>query len=302
MDVVIAPEPAAWVEQARAEGATILAPWCAGARWLPRVAGAFGARGAGNVDAQRIVGRMRSRAILGAALARRIPRGVTRVLAPSLAAREAFVVALNLGADTCLVEDLPDLAQLQADLDAAARAWPADPFLRNHRASAHWMVRQRAERAAADTAVVRTPWTEARHVAVGRPAVALVAALVAPLEHAPFVIRLAGPALGRAGLHESLVAFAALHRHDPRWTLHVRPVGPLLLPPGVRAAPTRLQAAVVLAPSWVEADLPEVRAAGEAGVPILATARAAGFAPYREVPVGDARALLGALMRVCLSG
>jgi glycosyltransferase involved in cell wall biosynthesis len=58
----------------------------------------------------------------------------------------------------------------------------------------------------------------------------------------------------------------------------------------------------VIAPAWVESHPPEVARAAAAGVPVVATARAAGFVALarcgREVPPGDGAALAAALDEV----
>ena len=154
MIAIIAPEPAAWlssvVEAARALGpvwlfapfavpvpppsflpARLQAPWRrrhlafdARLRTVPGwLAAEAGLRRWAGARADRLIrGRMLSRAAVDALAARLLPEGVTAVVAPSFSARRTFAEAARRGARRLLVEDLPALRQLHADLDGAALA------------------------------------------------------------------------------------------------------------------------------------------------------------------------------------
>lgn len=60
--------------------------------------------------------------------------------------------------------------------------------------------------------------------------------------------------------------------------------------------------AVVVAPSWVECYPAEVTRAHQMGLPVVATARAAGFTPVLEVRPGDAEGLERALCQALEEG
>jgi hypothetical protein len=213
-----------------------------------------------------------------------------------------------------LVEDLPSLRALHADLDEAVSRHPEESFLRNHRASAEDVARQEAERLLADELWVRSEFARERLLAAGL-APERIRELSAPSEgtrpsaQAPrpkhgapahWVALLAGPALARSGLREALAALDA----RPQWTLWVRPAegtDPKLLEhPRVRAVSaeelrTLHGADAVLAPAWCESHPPELTRAAALGLLIIATDRAAGFLPCRTVPRGNVPALVAEL-------
>ena len=183
MIVVVAPEPARWIDPVvAAEGggaAAVWAPWAMPPRSadLPGAAGRFGRRrqqaGADSIAAWPLVelamrlwsrGRVdrqlrasfatRAAADLWAA-ARLRRRAVQTVIAPSLGARAAFAEARRRGARTVLVCDLPLLRRLHRDLDLAAEQYPARRFLRRYRADHAVIARQESELVLADVVLVR---------------------------------------------------------------------------------------------------------------------------------------------------
>ncbi|MFY0574748.1 hypothetical protein ACN28S_10630 [Cystobacter fuscus] len=190
MRLVIAPEPAPWLPRLSSllgEGppAQVLAPWSLPegpeqwgalpsrlrAAWRRRTvpeatphrvwglpgwwAVEAGLRWSGRSAAATFSSRFLLREWVARAVAPLLPAGVEMVIAPSLCARELFAVARRRGARCVLVEDLPSLRQLHADLDEAASHHPEEAFLRNHRARAADVARQEAERVLADEIWVR---------------------------------------------------------------------------------------------------------------------------------------------------
>jgi hypothetical protein len=335
MTWVLAPEPAPWLAQlptllGAGRDVHVLAPWALPrAPWLPAALRRAWAQRELNVpEAYRVWGvpgwsaveagmRLTARSAAATfaarfALRRRLgqaaallPLRAPLVVAPSLAAREAFARARRRGGRCVLVEDLPSLRELHADLDAAAEAHPGEAFLRNHRASAADVARQEAERVLADELWVRSPLARARLLAAGHAAtkvrLLIPAAHVAPTAlteaRAPIAL-LAGPALARSGLHEALAALDAL----PGWTLRVRPVDAtpteLLRHPRVQRVTSRSAldgVAVVLAPAWCESHPEELAHAWARAIPIVATDRCEGALPVHLVPRGDVAALVEAL-------
>ncbi|WP_434391235.1 hypothetical protein [Melittangium boletus] len=246
---------------------------------------------------------------LAHAVAPLVPARVETVVAPSLCAREPFAAARRRGARCVLIEDLPSLRQLHADLDEAAACHPEEAFLRNHRARARDVARQEAERVLADEIWVRGAFAQARLVASGVPAEKLreLRPLEAPdARRAPRggegerVALLAGPALARGGLNEALAVLEA----RPGWRLWVRPTEGTALARLVHPRVTRVTEATqrglegvdaVLALSWCESHPMEVALAAARGLPVIATDRAAGFGPCTRVPRGDVPAVLAAL-------
>lgn len=246
---------------------------------------------------------------------------VTAVVAPSCAAWRTFAAAARRGIPTFLVEDLPGIRALHADLDAAALVHPQCAFLRRYRAGRGAMVRQEAERVLADHVMVRGRHARAQHEHAGRPPgriIDLVLDLVLPEPaasgHPPAGrsgradgarVLLAGLAAARHGTVEALAAIDA----RPHITLLIR-AGEGLEPAALRAHPrvavgTEAERRhlhgvdVVIAPSWCEAYLPEVAQAAARGVPVIATGRGAGFVtPAVEIAPGDVGALGAALDRV----
>jgi glycosyltransferase involved in cell wall biosynthesis len=99
---------------------------------------------------------------------------------------------------------------------------------------------------------------------------------------------------------EALQAFSG---HDA-WELVVRPgegmePADLLARPGVRVAAADVLDGIdlVVAPSWCESYPDEVARAAAAGLPVVATHRAAGFLDLDEVAPGDADGLRAAAER-----
>ncbi len=315
MLALVAPEPADWVAPALAalalddERVIAFAPW-AGDRWSTHrqawqasdlALRAWSRRG---VD-QRMRGRVVRRAAADRWAAHRLPQGVAAVIAPSLGARRTFAAARSRGIRTVLVEDLPGLRELHADLDAAAERWPDSSFLRRFRAPAPWIAAQEAERVLADLLVVTSA-----HAATRSPPSARVVELDLGAgrvngehryrEPARRVL-LAGPAVARNGTNEALAALDAL----PSLTLLVRPAEgtepvALLRHGRVKVATAaehdRLDGVdVVLAPSWCEGRFRQVERAADFGLPVVATSRAAGFVAAHLVEPGDIAAIVTAL-------
>jgi hypothetical protein len=221
------------------------------------------------------------------------------VVAPACGARRAFAAAHRIGAKTILLEDLPDIRGMHRDLDRAARVHPACSFLNRYRAPATLLARQEAERVLADEILVRGRFARQERIEAGidpKRIGALPEAAATPmttwLGDRPRVL-LAGLAAARHGTLESLAAVEQLGDVD----LLIR-AGEGMEPRDLLAHPRVIRddgqgANAVIAPTWCEAYPPEVARAVAAGIPIIATRRAAGFADVRETPVGD----IGALAR-----
>lgn len=268
--------------------------------------------------------RMLARRLVDALAARALPEGVKAVIAPSSSARRTFSAALQRKALRVLVADMPLLRQLHADLDLAARARPASRFLLRHRASAREVAAQEMEQVLADRILVRGRFAAEVLATAGHAArVAPVEALGAVLrgeavasdarpQPAPALSRgtprrvlLAGLATARNGSFEAL---AALER-SPDVTLLVR-TGEGLEPADLLQRP-RVQVATeaerkslegveaVLAPTWCESYPEEVTLAAARGIPVFATARAAGWLALERIGVelepGDVDGLVRAL-------
>ncbi|WP_224244144.1 hypothetical protein [Hyalangium gracile] len=348
MNLVLAPEPAPWLHQLPSllkseRGGEVVAPWALPSlplrvpaparlrtawkrRTLPvpegfRVWGLpgwaaveAGMRLAAPSTAATFRARFALRRRVAQAVATLLPRSVETVLAPSLCAREVFALARSRGARCVLVEDLPTLRALHADLDEAASRHPEEAFLRNHRASAEDVARQEAERVLADELWVRGEFCRERLMAAGHapelirelPPLQEDAGTTRPpprgsLEpHTLQVALLAGPALARGGLREALAAIEA----RPQWSLWVRPAEGTdpkhLHHPRVRRVTAEVQRTlhgvdVVLAPSWCESHPPELARAVARGIPVIATDRSSGFLPCRTVPRGNVPALVAEL-------
>ncbi len=349
MNLVLAPEPAPWLQQLSVvlgpvKQGEILAPWALPpplTGWVPapgRLRAAWGRRTLPAPHGFRVWGlpgwmaveagmrlvapsaaatfraRFALRRRVAQAAAALLPRSVETVLAPSLCAREVFAVARSRGARCVLVEDLPSLRALHADLDEAALRHPEEDFLRNHRASAEDVARQEAERVLADELWVRSEFCRERLLSAGH-APERIRELSPLLEdsgtarpppkpkhgaHAHHVALLAGPALARGGLREALAAVDA----RPQWSLWLRPTegtDPKHLDhPRVRRVTEKEQRTlqgvdVVLAPSWCESHPPELARAVARGIPVIATDRASGFLPCQTVPRGNVPALVAEL-------
>ncbi|MBU8899315.1 hypothetical protein DRW03_04760 [Corallococcus sp. H22C18031201] len=274
-----------------------------------------GLRAWGSTPQARLRARFAVRQGISRLAALRPPASLTRVVAPSLAAREVFVAARARGARCVLVEDLPNLRALHADLDEAFARHPEEHFLRNHRASARDVARQEAERLLADEIWVRGDFAREQLLRAGLPAERTrelhprAEAFDSPREDSPAghrvthlhrVALLAGPALARMGAPEALAALEA----RPEWTLWVRPSEDSdlmrLEHPRVRVVTRQQQQALdgvdaVLAPAWCESHPPELARAITRGIPVIATDRAAGFLPCRTVPRGNVPALVAEL-------
>lgn len=216
------------------------------------------------------------------------------VIASSLAARETFAAARELGARCVLVLDLPLLRPLHRDLDRAATRWPERAFLRRYRAPSWAIARQEVERVLADLILVRGPYARALCLADGIPSSRLAAL---PLPPPPVIaapsrrtgrVRLAGLAAARHGIDTALAAARALEV-----TLVVR-VGEGSEPaeltrlPGVATDDAPCDA--VICPAICETYPPELRAID---LPVIASPMASvdgsGPDPY------DARAFAEAI-------
>jgi hypothetical protein len=348
MKLVLVPEPAAWLAhvgtmlgpEARGQ---VLAPWALPAlpeRYLPtRLRAALrrrrpevpdgfrvralpgwtaveaGLRVAGRSQATVYRARFAVRRAVARLAATLLPEGVTTVVAPSLGAREVFAAARARGVRCVLVEDLPSLRALHADLDAAFARHPEESFLRNHRASARDVARQEAERLLADDIWVRGEFAREQLLSAGLDTERIHELLPTEAEtarrrgaarhgartsHAHRVALLAGPALARMGVREAVAALDA----RPEWSLWVRTTEDSdllhLEHPRVRPVTAQVQQGlagvdVVLAPAWCESHPPELARAVARGIPVIATDRAAGFLPCRTVPRGNVPALVAEL-------
>jgi hypothetical protein len=245
---------------------------------------------------RRIEARLHLRRALAQLAARQIPGSATEVIAPSLCARPVFAEAKRRGLRTVLVQDLPCLRRLHADLDRASAAHPSSRFLRSYRAAPWAIVEQEAEWVLADEVVVRGAYAAAivsRHA----PVSPLQAPSQAPGRvKRPQRVQLAGIATPRHGIFELLEAQARL---EEELEIIVRP-GEGLEPYdllGRRGIVTSGTPDVVVAPSWCEAHLTEVHDAVARGVPVIATPQASGWlgeAVTRVAP-GDVAALVRAL-------
>jgi hypothetical protein len=358
MIVIVAPEPAPWlapmIELALQAGPVrVLAPWAmrAGAPgWLPgRLRGFWQRRSlivegldapvtlpgwvlgegalrawAGMLADRKLAARFALRAAVDWLAARWLvarssgARGVRVVIAPSCASQHVFAAAARHGAARFLIEDLPDIRALHADLDAAARVHPGCVFLRRYRASRAVIVRQEAERALASALVVRGQHAQRERERLGlAPARILTlepdmrAAFERPGRHDDAAasqrervragtarVLLAGLAAARHGTLEALAAVRA----RPHLTLLVHP-GEGMEPQDLLAHPQVAVASederrhlrgvdVVIAPAWCEAYLDEVAMAERLGVPVVATLRGAGWVtPVAAVTPGDVGAL-----------
>ena len=290
MRVLLAPGRPAWTEAvALACGPVVVRDPLAGAlRPLERALRLLGRRSAAvalEVDAQRrcLAGRLA-----------RLPIGTREVLAPSLAALEAFTLARSIGARCTLVMDLPHLDRLHDDLDAAYARWPDCASLQNHRAATALLDRQAAEWALADRVLVRSRFAAQGH-RDARPLPAGPSGVQAATT-GPLTIRLAGLATGRSGAAEALAAIETF----PGARLSVR-LGGCAWPAALRGHPQVVGPApchLLWAPSWVETGAAEVAAAERAGLPIIATAHAAGWTSATLVAPGDVTGLVAATLRL----
>lgn len=237
--------------------------------------------------------------------ARWLPDDAVLVIAPALGARQTLARAQSRGQRTALVEDLPSLRELHADLDLAAARWPDCRFLRRFRAPADWVAEQEAERVLADVLLVRSAFAErlrrGHHPrVVGLRPRAEVGVRVA-IQSPPRTVLLAGTAAARHGSNEILAALEK--RSDVTLLVHpgegMEPTD-LLQRSKIRAATLAERSTLagvdcVVAPALCESHLPQLARAAALGVPIVATDRAAGFVDATLVPVGDIAALASAL-------
>lgn len=316
MIAVVVAEPCSWLDGVLAslapgEPCVVLTPWVPHAFRLAQRAWARGdaaRRLRGRFAWRRFADRVAAHRLAGG----RLPADVRLVLVPSGAAERTFAVARARGVATLLLHDLPVLRRLHDDLDAAARRHPDAPFLRRFRAPAREVARQEAERVLADRVVVRGAFARAALFEAGVPAARIVPGgmvAVAPRRAAhprsgraaAARLLLAGLATTRSGTREALAALAG--RRDVELLVRAgEGLDPpdLLDRPGVRRA-TRREAetldgvTAVLAPAWCESYAPEVALAAARGVPVVATARAAGHVDLAqagaEVVPGDVEAL-----------
>jgi hypothetical protein len=322
--VIIAPEPAFWLEKMAADHGPLFAPWAlasAGPGWLPAgvrrfcdrrvMEGAIGLPGWTLAEgALRAWTGARADRLLWARFALRravdflAARWVRRhrpktVVAPSCAAEASFAAAHEVGARCILVEDLPDVRGLHRDLDRAAEAHPECAFLRRYRAQSEVAARQEVERLFADEIYVRGRFAWSQRVASGvEPSRLreLFPPRVAPLVPAGNVdsaarLRLAGLAAARNGSVEVLRMLETM----PRARVLVR-AGEGAEPRALFTHPQVMEydggpVDLVIAPAWCETYPTEVVAASASGIPVVATARAALFSSVFEIAPGDDSAL-----------
>jgi hypothetical protein len=299
MIVVVAPEPAPWVDLVlrrpasmlgvvAAEGAVLFAPWRLGA-W--RAADAALAAATRHHAPAAMARRFALRAAVDRAAAAWLPAATTVVVAPSCGALHTLAAAERRGIATILIQDLPLLRLLNADLDEAARRHPQCPLLARYRAPARLIVRQEREHALARRVFARGLFAARELAACGHPARLLSAAPRPSLAARPRTpdardggprLLLAGPPCGRSGVEEALAAVVALGGA----TLVIRASDALeprdlLRHPAVKLAsgPEVVELRgidLVVAPAPCETYPPEVLRAIELGVPVVATRRAAG--------------------------
>jgi hypothetical protein len=299
MIAVVAPEPALWVDLflrrptellggAAAAGVALFAPWKLGA-W--RAVDAALARSLRRHIPAAMARRFALRAAVDRVAAAWLPAATTMVVAPSCGALRTFAVAARRGIATVLVEDLPLLRRLHADLDEATRRHPRCPLLARYRAPGHRIVRQEREHAVAQRVFVRGQFASRELAAAGHAVRLLPDEPRPPLggrrrtpsaqNRGPRLL-LAGPPCGRSGVEEALAAVRALDGA----VLIVRPSDALeprdlLRHPAVKLASGPDIAELhgidlVVAPALCESYPSEVMRAIELGVPVVATRRAAG--------------------------
>jgi hypothetical protein len=340
---VIAPEPVPWVKELLALNdqrlvTDVFAPWAVApaprwfpdfvrSRWdrrsidehrdhvLPWPGWPFGELSlrqlAGGKVPRQMEARFLNRKIIGLLATALMRKRVNVVVAPSLAAGELFVKARQLGGRTVLLEDIPDMRSLHADLDAAASVHPDAAFLRRYRAPLKWMVRQERERVLADVIVVRGPFALAERkrdhpdaIVEPWPVASARAASGWSEGKRPNVVLLAGLASARNGSYELLQALDALP--ELRVLVHAgegtEPAS-LLRHPRVRVVDANERARLssvgaVVAPAWCEGHSPDVARAEALDVPVIASTRAAGFGAFVEVKPGRVNELVEALQAV----
>jgi glycosyltransferase involved in cell wall biosynthesis len=266
--------------------------------------------------ARRLHASLWSRRVADRVASHALPANATLVVATSGAAELTFAAARARGVPTMLVQDLPVLRRLHADLDAAVSRHPNAPLLRRFRASAREVARVEAEIVLADRVVVRCAYARSQLLAAGVPEERIVGwreppappARLRAVPRGPRRVLLAGLATTRNGTREVLAALGT--RRDVELLVRAGDgldPADLLARPGVRSA-TRVESTelrgvqAVVAPAWCESHAPEVELAATCGVPVVATARAAGFVDLGrcgvEVEPGDVEGLGRAIDRV----
>ncbi len=300
MKLIIAPEPAPWLrpllDTLSGEEVLVIAPWAvpgALASLFPRNAlasvrhvalpGWFAARALAQRAAVALGSgadlafTLHARVALDALVAAWVPKQVTQVFAPSLAAQRTFA---KTRAEGVLLQDLPSFRALHAGLDAAAEQLPFATFLKNYRAPRHLLVRQEAEHVLARRVLVTSRFARKalrkRGVASERLGVLPLPSRAVPLTFDPRSrdVLLAGTSASRHGLEVALAAIAQTDdlvlwaRRGPGYREHPRLRSYEGPPPPIRA---------VVAPAWVETFARETEAAARGGVPLIGTDRALGW-------------------------
>lgn len=308
MIVIVAPEPAQWIEplhRSLAGPVRIVSPWKSQSWQLVRSVKTTWVRG--RTD-RAMRASFATRAVVDEVMSRSLPTGTRTIIAPSLAAARLFRVARLRGIETVLVEDLSSLSTLHADLDEAVVHHPMTPWLKRFRASPRWVARQQREWDVSDRVLVRSQFARQLHLAAGRPPEAIQELPLPRQRLGPNrkgrLVLFAGLAAARNGIFEAVEA-----TRRAGLTLLVR-TGEgservfLQSHPHVREATTveRDQLAgvgVVLAPAWCEGHPPEVTLAAARETPIVATDRATGFVnAFEPVERGDIWGIVAALGRV----
>lgn len=223
------------------------------------------------------------------AMALLLKKNVTQVVAPSCAALYTFAAARKQGIATTLVQDVPLLRQLHTDLDQAAAVHPECIFLRNYRAQPRWLIRQEQEHCLADALYVRGLFAKdlLQRRGIDETKIKILQASYKKFSVSKkrkaknLQVLLAGPAAARYGTMEALHAV----QYFPNMTLWVRPSqglepSNLLQHPQVKTIKKNAEDMMpyldcVIAPTWCEADLPEVWQAAAMGIPVLASNRVA---------------------------
>ena len=217
-----------------------------------------------------------------------------------------------------LVEDLPNIETLHADLDQAVSCHPKRAFLRRFRASPAQIRVQKAEQSFAHAVAIRG-WFAAhqRSELTGAGPIQFAwnlpqktGSTSAPRAEGPFHVVLAGGASARNGVMEALAILEA--RKD--LILWVRPTdglmpSSLIQHPRIRhfRNQTELPKDIdcLLAPAWVESYPPELHMAIQRGIPVVGSLRAVGFlsdSPAAHiVPPGEIEKIGAALKRALKS-
>ncbi len=314
MIAVVAPEPASWLDSlverlSKVDSVQVFAPWRSGVPGWPLANTIARVWQRGHADRIQQV-RFSQRALVDRLATAWLPKDARLVLAPSFAAQRTFALAHARGTKTALIEDMPALRGLHDDLDRAARQHPTAQFLRRYRAPASVIARQEVEWSLSDAVLVRGEFARSRHLDRGVPGgcvmplrpdagVPLRPITELPAEQ-PKRVLLAGIAAARNGVFEALAAC------ETTATILLARLGdgaePGVLQSGVLRAASLAERErlvgvdAVLAPAWCESHHAEVALAGRLGVPIIGTARAAGFVRlHREVRPGSVPELAEAI-------